>query len=307
MAFPGHDSEGGKYEVVPAWADFMDRGEYAEFRRLIDDWMSAHNREYREVDGGGLEIGLSDGQSGVLALMNLAQLVHQLPPGERHRLIADHFGAVLALPFASADRAFEDVRSMIKVRVYPEDYGLEGEPIVSRTLAPGVLAVLAIDYPTSVVVLTHEQVDKWGRPIDELFELGLANLIAQDLPDSSEVSDTPIRMLTGSSFFVATWVLLLDRLMQPVPEHGALVALPNRHLLLYAPIVDVTVVQAFGPLLSIAARQFEAGPGSISPSLYWWRNGTLTLLPATLIGRSIDFTPPDDFMAVLKTLRDGAV
>jgi len=303
MGFLRRNRGGGSDTTVPAWAEFMDRGEYAEFRRLMDDWMSTHNREYREADGGGIEITLSDGQPLLLGLVNLAQLAHRIPRSERQRLIADHFGQVLTIPFGSVDRAFEDVQSMIKVRLYPEDYGVEGMPLVSRVLAPGVLAILVIDYPTSIMSLTHQQIEKWERPIDELFELGLANVGAQDAPLSSDVTDTSIRMLTGETFFVATWALMLERLMQPVPEHGALVVLPHRHLLLYAPIVDVTVVQAFGPLLSIAARQFEAGPGSISPSLYWWRGGTLTLLPAKLIGRSIDFTPPDDFMAVLNALR----
>ena len=47
---------------------------------------------------------------------------------------------------------------------------------------------------------------------------------------------------------------------------------------------------------------FQQGPGAISPGLYWWRNGTISLLPAQLDGKKVAFAPPDEFIAVLNEL-----
>jgi hypothetical protein len=187
----------------------------------------------------------------------------------------------------------------------PEDYGVGDAPVVRRPLAAGIQALLTIDLPTAVQSVSRDQVEKWGRPVDELFELGMANVRAQDVPIDDVVDGTRIRMLVGDSFFTTTWALMLERYLEPVSEHGALVTLPHRHLMLFLPILDVSVVQAIGPLLTIAQRQYQAGPGSISPSLYWWRNGTLTLLPASATKKGVNFTPPDEFVQVLNALAEA--
>jgi hypothetical protein len=47
---------------------------------------------------------------------------------------------------------------------------------------------------------------------------------------------------------------------------------------------------------------FEQGPGSISPDLYWWREGSVTLLPSQFDGSNIQFMPPDEFVQALNAL-----
>jgi hypothetical protein len=302
MGFLKRIRSGGDSPSVPPWANFMEPGEYAEFRRLVDGWMRSHNRPYREVDTDGLEVTRADGEPLVLGLVNLAQMVHQAPRSERQQLVARHFGNVISHPYSAPDETFEEIRSMIKVRVYPENFGADNADVVSRPIAAGLQAILFIDYPTAIKSFSSGQAEKSGLSIDELFDLGLANVQAQDVPESSMIDGTPIRMLSGDSFFVATWALMLDRLPAPQSEHGALAVLPHRHLLLHVPIVDLSVVESVGPLLDIAGRQFQKGPGSITPSLYWWRSGSLTLLPATLTGHSVNFAPPDDFVEMLNLL-----
>jgi hypothetical protein len=122
------------------------------------------------------------------------------------------------------------------------------------------------------------------------------------VPDRAVVSNTAIRLLSGDSFFVATWVLMLEEHLAPVPEHGALVVVPNRHAVLFQPIVDVSIVNAVGLLLGVAEAQCRQGPGSISPNLYWWQKGHLTLLPSRREGGQFQFMPPSEFAAVLNSL-----
>ncbi len=67
-------------------------------------------------------------------------------------------------------------------------------------------------------------------------------------------------------------------------------------------MVDTGVVQAINQLIVSAVSMFQEGPGSISPGLYWWREGLVSLLPAQFDGRKVQFAPPDEFVQALNRL-----
>ena len=299
---------GGRKGDVPNWAEFMEPDEYAEFRRLTDDWLRSHAGSFRDIDGGGVELPpTEDGRPTTIGLTNLAQKCHAVPRSEWADLVDGHLGSLFRIPASLEDPDFGEVQSQIKVRIFGEDI-LPPDAravLITRPVAPGLLAALAIDYPDTVASLNPEIPPKWGRTPDELFELGLSNVRAQDVPDLSVIENSSIRLLSGDSFFVATWVLMLEERMQPVSAHGALVIVPHRHAVLFQPIVDVSAVKAIGPLLGIADSQCRQGPGSISPSLYWWKDGHLTLLPSELKGTRIQFSPPEEFNQMLLSLPAG--
>src|SRR5690606_17545092 len=95
--------------------------------------------------------------------------------------------------------------------------------------------------------------------------------------------------------------LLGERL--PAEANGnAVFAVPHRHALLYAPMTDMGVVESINRLIVTGVSMFQQGPGSISPGLYWWRSGSISLLPAQLDGGNVQFAPPDEFVAVLNGL-----
>jgi hypothetical protein len=305
MGFLRRRSAGDRGGAVPDWVEFMDAGEYAEFRRLTDDWLRAHVGTFRDIDAGGVELPDAGGKPRVLGLTNLAQVCHRSPREEWAGQIDRHLSTALSKVGTPHEPDFEDVKSILKVRIYPEDYAPTEEVrqmLVSRPVAPGIQSVLVIDYPDSIGTVRAELPEKWGRKPDELFELGLANVRQRDVPDLNLVGDGPIRLLSGDSFFVATWLLMLEKYLEPVPEAGALAVVPHRHALLFQPIVDVAIMNSIGPLLNIAGMQFRQGPGSISPSLYWWQGGRVTQLPAELKDRQVYFAPSDEFMEVLNSL-----
>ena len=103
-------------------------------------------------------------------------------------------------------------------------------------------------------------------------------------------------------FFAASHALLLAERLPPEATDGAIFAVPHRHALLYAPIVDLGVVESLNRIIVTAVGMFQQGPGSISPGLYWWRDGSITLLPAQVDGKKVAFAPPDEFVAVLNGL-----
>ncbi len=86
-------------------------------------------------------------------------------------------------------------------------------------------------------------------------------------------------------------------------RHGAIVSVPHRHALLFHVIRDGKVVDAVNWLVPLAAAMYREGPGSISPALYWWHAGALSLLPTRFDGRQIDVAPPPEFRQLLIGLR----
>jgi hypothetical protein len=294
---------------VPEWAAFMGPDEYAEFRRLTDDWLRGHVDEFHEMEEGALELSAGAGGPMMVGLTDLAQKCHLVQRAEWATLIEERLGGTIARASSVSlqQLKFEDVQSVLKVRIYPEDYAPpdRGQMLISRPVAPGMQAAVAVDFPETVVTVHPDYLTQWGQSADELFELGLANVRAQDVPDEDVIGDTSVHLLSGDSFFVATRILMLEEHLKPTPEYGALVIVPNRHAVLFRPIEDASIVEAVGLLLGVADAQFRQGPGSISSSLYWWKDGRLTLLPSEMKEREIHFSPPDEFIEMLNVLARG--
>jgi hypothetical protein len=150
-------------------------------------------------------------------------------------------------------------------------------------------------------------VDGWGRTIDELFDVGADNLAAEWSTYEHEFlplkTGRSLDFAYGDSFFVASQAYRLDELLSDAP-HGALVVMPNRHQLCWHRITDAAgAVDAVQGLIRLAASGYEEGPGSLTPDLYWWRNGTWTVLPVTVDRKgAVQFFPPDDFVALLNEI-----
>ena len=263
-----------------------------------------------------MEVDLGAPEPSLIELANLARKCHPAPPDEWPALIAGQLGSVLDGDRPDATPSLAAVKSMLKVRIYPEDYaaGLpadSGELLVKRRLAPGAIAALAIDYPDTVVGVTPKAALDWAVSVDELFELGLENVRIQDRPSVQRQpleGGASVSLLIGDSFFTATWVLMLDEFLVPSSPHGAVVAIPNRHVVVFQPIVDLSVIAGTRAVMSLAARMHRDGPGPISPNIFWWRRGELTLLPTRLSDDSVFFEPPAEFIDVLNQLhKPGAV
>lgn len=304
---------GGASGRVPDWAAFLTESEYKRFRGLVHDWLRAHSRGFREVEGGGIDVDLGAEKPHMIGLLNLAQKCHAAPAEDWAALIAEHLESVINTDAVDAAPAFESVKSMLKVRIYPEDYGAglpNGELLlVRRPLAPGLIAALAIDYPKTVATVPPDTADGWGVPVDELFEIGLANVRKQDQPGVQRQpldGGGSISVLIGDSFFVSTWALMLEDFTIPGSPHGAIVAIPNRHVVVFHPIVDLSVVEGTQAVIALAVQMYRDGPGPISPNLYWRRGDRLTLLPTRYAGKTAYFEPPAEFIEVLNQLHKPA-
>lgn len=300
----------GSRDDVPGWACFFDAEGYRGFLDVLDAEMKRRGLAY-ELNEGILR--LPGPEPSEYGLLNLAQLCHASPRGEWPAVVARHFDNTFRFPEESREidaraQRFEDVRSLLKVRIYHSDYLRHMGPdrLVHRVPAPGLVETLVYDLPSSVSTVPREHLRAWGRPEDELFALGLANVRAEGLlePRRFEVeAGAAFYALAGDSFFTASHALFLgEYLGRPASEHGALVAVPHRHGVLYHPIADMRVVPVLRSMIAVAFGMYQEGPGSIHPGLYWWQEGRMTDLPSRVRARSIDFTPPEEFVALLNRL-----
>jgi hypothetical protein len=305
----------GKKAQVPAWAAFFTREQFETFVNALGAYFQQrHRSKIKFADPNAPRMSVTGGSfpPGHYGVMNLAQVCNQVPGDEWPQRIADHFDA-LALAakdheqFNARAAAFEQVKELIAVRL-GDEASLPSDKLLFRRDLPGTISYLVFDLPHSVESVPRETPERWGKSVDELFALGLANVKSSARPDVEQVEIQPgvsFTAYSGESFFTASFALLLDDLPGATGEHGTLVAVPHRHMLLFHRIDDADgAIRAVQHLGVLAVNLDEQGPGSISPNLYWYRAGTFTNLPFRIEGEDFVFRPPEEFMEMLESLRE---
>ena len=299
---------GGDTGSVPEWAPFRTGKDYTAFIDAVS--ADLHRRGMTVEIGDGLVLA---GQPGAeephqLGLSNLSQLCHAAQRDEWSRIIASHFTSLLSMQGRDLDALaadYDQVKSILRIRLMPDESmgGVELPTTVARHVAPGILAVLVYDFPDSTATVDSEHLAAWPVDADGVFEQALDNLAAEPTPLRDEVrhDDARIAVWYGDSFYVATLALrLADKL--PPGTTDALIAVPNRHTLIVAPIVDASAVTAMQAIFELSIQLFRDGPGSISDQPYWWHEGNIVQVPHRENGKRIEVYPPDDFVVLLETV-----
>ncbi|MER6352623.1 immunity 49 family protein [Streptomyces sp. NPDC001634] len=248
-------------------------------------------------------------------LHNLAHKCRQAPQAQWPDLVAAHFAAL-----RQASRGGESAEELLRgahARLLPVESltpDAVGSLRYARVVADGLVFAYALDGPTSVRILTDEDVERAG--LEALGQAGRANLMRVPVEHAEVPIDGGVRLhsLYGDSPFVASQALFLSQAVhqvtgQSLPDAGALVAVPSRHNLVYHPIADGSVVDAVNCLAAYALGAYEDGPGALSPRVYWWYRGGLTSL--TVIDddtRAFSIQPPPRLLGLMKGLvrLDGA-
>jgi hypothetical protein len=200
-------------------------------------------------------------------------------------------------------------------RVYARLRPAAGSPVewwrYAREVAPGLLAVLALDHPDHVAILNDDQVARHG--FDQLFEAGLHNLCAA-LPDRYAERDGVYLMQgadhVGSAVLVLPWVV---EAVTGAPEfpHGVLVAMPDHDMLIFHVLRDGAGARyALGEIARLAAMSYEDSDHQLSPAVYWWSPGAELLAPVAhhagegtgVIGDELVTSFPPEFAALLDEL-----
>ncbi|MCN9239963.1 immunity 49 family protein [Streptomyces sp. RY43-2] len=248
-------------------------------------------------------------------LTNLAHMCRNVPEERWPDLVAEHFARLRQA--GNGDESAEELLQGVHARLLPVDSftpELAEAMRYVRVVADGLVFAFALDQPTTVRILTDNDVERAG--LENLGEAAYANLMRVPVVHEEVPIEGRARLhsLYGDSPFVSSKALYLSEAVrqatgEPLPDAGALVAVPNRHLLVYHPITDGTVVDAVNDLGSCALGAYEDGPGSLSPRVYWWYRGSLTSL--TVIddeARTFSVQPPPHLLGLMKGLvrLDGA-
>ncbi len=288
---------------VPAWAAFMEPGEYRAFTEAVE--LALVDRELEAAGHAGVvAVALPDGPPLQLGLQNLAQQCAQVPRDRWATIIGDHVDTLLRAEVETnaVDRTdFEAVKPLLKVRLYPSEAveDSDANTVVLARPGEGLVGVLVYDLPNTVASVPREESVVWGRSEPELLALGLENLAAEPPPDREDVEverGVVLRIFSGPSFFVSSHLLRLERLLPQKLEYGALVCAPTRHLLLVHTIRDSRVLMAINAMIPQSYVHHQRGPGSLSPNVYWWQAGRLIHLPTSVERDAVKFTPPPEFV-----------
>jgi hypothetical protein len=293
--------------AVPWWVEgFMDAAQYEAFDAALQADLRSRQWRYRQHDDAVFVEGAPGTEPTAYGLTNLAQLCAGIDRSQWPTAIKDHFDHVSTVGDGSAvEPGWDDVRPLLKLRIVPADLA-RAHDMVGFPLTPEIVAVLAVDYPTAVQMLSPQTIDGWP-PVDELHAIALENLRADPSPSWQRVGGGPEAFLAlfDDSFFTAARVLLLPEGVDLGGAREAVVAMPNRHVLLVHPIHDVGVVNAIRDMTVHTARLFDEGPGSIASDLFWWHEGSLTTIPVKFDGTSAFMFPPDAFVERMNGLGEA--
>lgn len=244
-----------------------------------------------------------DGADLQVDLDTLATLCRDRDRDTWAELVLSHLAPLLAPdPMATLADDPEALRDAVRVRLYPTE-ALEGSHITppARPVADGLSEVVVVDTPDTVLVVDADRLDVLDLDPDDLFALGRDNLRRHEPIEVERRTSGSVELLVaeGDSFFTATWALLLDEVAD-LPPDGALVVVPSRHALLAHPVRDADAVRAVQVLLAVAHRHVVDAPGALVPDLYWYRDGSLVLLPTEeQDDGQLAFHPTDEFVDVL--------
>jgi hypothetical protein len=255
----------------------------------------SHGYGCRPVPG---DVMLLDGPQRLhIGMRNLRQLARQVPRDDWPALVADHVGTIITAIEEPLDLSdFPLVRGLLRSRVYPVE--ARTGRLISRPFAPGLIEAIVADTPTTVRTVVTDDAATWPVTTNELFAVGRDGVRADGPLECDVIDDTGIRVLEGSTFYAATHLVWLESYLDPEP-HGALAVAPTRSTIAACPIRRDTALITAERLRAFAADSHEDGPGSLTPDLFWWRRGTLTLLERADTGRG---SLPADFLRFVESL-----
>ena len=287
------------------WPPGMAPKQRLRFEQLLLAYFAKRGEQVRLVDG--CAINGEDMRDG---LQNIAQRCAQADEREWPTLIGDHFDNMQRSKSEQDDLArrvgdFDAVAELLVPRLWNEDLPDREQMFVLREDLEGTRTVLSFDLPSCVTNVRPDNLAAWSRPVADVFDRALENL-AEKHPVEVGQHDLGdgfgLWILGADHFYAASHALLLDRYPGCVGPGGALVAIPHRHVLLSYPIESMQAAIAVNKLVPIAMGMFREGPGSITPNLYWYRNGRFQRIPYELGDKELQIRPPEGFIELLGEL-----
>lgn len=291
--------------VRPVDFEFMGASEWFEFHCELYDVVADLDLAVATIGPGAIR--LNNGRS--LGLLQLAQHCHIRERDDWRQLMDTHLRTMTAHlhdvvePFSVFD---------LRVRLLP-DTPEDRDTLRSlgaRPFTEGIVQVLAIDLEDAVRCVPALEVTELGWDLDEAWASALSQtefLERADEIHTIDIGGVDIVHVFGERPFTASMIGVIDRLIDETADigpDGAIVSMPLRHSILVHPIGGDNVRSAIAGLIPITRQLFKQGPGSVSPHLYWWREGKLQWIPTFFDGtiEGVEFYPSEELAAVVADL-----
>lgn len=295
---------------IPNWASFFEDSEYSTFIYEIENYFKKLNIEIEIFDGIIVvtenELGLSN-----LGLSNVAQNCKQDKPKKYKDIIKNHFDSLIEankfeIEFEKIADNFEKVKKYIGVRLYNKEYidYVGKEFAIGKEFEGDIYSMIVFDFPHSIANIKPEQINKWGKSIDELFEIGLQNIKdkypLQITKERFNIFD--IWFANSDHFFTPNIVYDLENRKELTGSKGLLIGIPHRHSAIIYPIENLEVVKAINGIFPAIYNMNIEGPGSLSNKVFWYIEGTFIEIPYNMEDGKLQLFPPDNFLKLLNEL-----
>lgn len=223
----------------------------------------------------------------VLTLENLRRMVADAPGDHWPALIADHVGDVLSAMSLEGEAPLgtyelDRIRPLIRTRIYPEDMPNLGPPVVSRTLAPGLVQRVVLDHVNTIAPVTRDNLALWPIHEGDLFELAEANTRGDGLLEVADI-DGPageeVVGLYGSPDYASAHIRWLG-VYPTTGRWGSAFAVPCEGAIFVHPLNGTDSFVALWTLAKLATTLHAQRPSPVSSSVYWWHDGSIQFAAA---------------------------
>lgn len=218
--------------------------------------------------------------------------------------VAWHFGRLVDSGPPELPSRYSEVRKRLRVRLASDSW-VEQLPFqkIARPVADDLHEVLMLSLDGTAVSVPPESLDAWDEPLDKLWQDARENTL-WDEPRERRMAIRPTGerfVWVRGSWWVASLLLDLGRYLSPRNPHGAAAMVPVRDALFFHEITDQGVADSVAGMMELGLQFHLEGPDSISPHVYWWRDGKIRRVVAYENGR-IRSAWDRDFKRVLAQL-----
>jgi hypothetical protein len=292
------------------WKQLMSKPQYDRFVALVEADIKARKLTPTIKEGMLRVAEFADFEFG---LDNVMQRCAGAAETDWPAVINEHMTRIIEMAKESASfkervKTFEGAAPHLGLRIYPQKQDAKDfKNSLTRVDLEGTTTCVMVDAPTTIYDLQTEHARAWGKTDKEIFAAALKNLSTLTKPDVQTIHPAPgvaVVGIVGEDVFAASNVLRLASFPQAIGKQGAVVAIPNRHMVFAHPINDTSATPAIGIMMQMARDFEQRGPGSITANLYWYHDGgQFTRLPYDVKpDGQIAFQPPEAFRKVLNAL-----
>lgn len=175
------------------------------------------------------------------------------------------------------------------------------DPVATEVIGPGLTLVLHYELPgKEPVAVPRAHTQAWGKtPWREA--AARTRAVAELRIHHIESEHHEVSVVFGSDTFTAGMAPFVDIFLDAPAPYGVLLGIPFAGGFVFHRIVDAHWRDAATDVMEHVDKLFESQE-PISRELYWWRDGTLTIVPHQRVGEAILVMPSDELLAALAPL-----